>query len=111
MGWWAVRPGSQPVQRALLSGNGPGRPAESSALCIQATVDRPVDRWLNAQKSDRWPVDRVVDRQQTRLLIWPATVSFVKPIKGVPMDSFLQDFKRVFGLVLHTYFSDFLHKF
>ena len=45
-----------PVDRA-------GRPAESSALCIPATVDRPVDCWLNGQKSDRWPVDRAIDRR------------------------------------------------
>ena len=55
-------------QRTLLSGSGPcrlgGRPADSSALCIQASVDRAFDRWHNGRKSDSWPIDRAVDRQQ-----------------------------------------------
>ena len=66
-GWRAGRLGRSTVQRALLSGKAPvdrtGRPDRESALCIQATVDRPVDRWLNGQNSDRWLVDRAVDRQ------------------------------------------------
>ena len=36
---------------------------ERLALCILASVDRPVDRWHNGLKYDRWPVDREVDRQ------------------------------------------------
>jgi len=42
--------GRSTVQRALLSGNGPGRPAES--CCSLYPV--PVDRRHNGQKSDRW---------------------------------------------------------
>ena len=62
------RPGRSTVQRALLSGNGPGRPDRKSALCIQlrSTGQRAVALWiwgrstsgLNGQKCDRWPVDR-----------------------------------------------------
>jgi len=55
------------VQRALLSGSGPGRPggrpAESCCSLNPVPVDRAVDRWLNGQKNDRWPVDRAVDRK------------------------------------------------
>ena len=36
-----------PVDRA-------GRPTERSALCSRVSVDRPVDRCPNGQKSDRW---------------------------------------------------------
>ena len=58
----AGRPTRSTVQRALLSGKAPIDRAvdrtESTALCILATVDRPVDRWLNGLKYDRWPVDR-----------------------------------------------------
>ena len=67
---WLEGRSTDPVnrQRALLSGSGPGRPsgrpAESSALCFQASVDRPVDWWHNGRKFDRWPVDRAIDRQQ-----------------------------------------------
>ena len=35
------------VQRALLFENGPGRPAESSALCIQSWSIGPVDRAID----------------------------------------------------------------
>ena len=54
------------VQRALLSEKAPVDRAadrtERLALCILASVDRPVDRWHNGLKYDRWPVDRTVDR-------------------------------------------------
>ena len=36
---------------------------ERLALYILASVGRPVDRWHNGLKYDRWPVDRAVDRQ------------------------------------------------
>jgi len=36
-----------PIDRA-------GWPAESFALCSRASIDRPVDRCPNGQKSDRW---------------------------------------------------------
>ena len=59
--------GRSTVQRALLSGNGPGRPAgrpaESSCSLYPVPIDRAVDRWHNGYKNDRWPVDRVVDRK------------------------------------------------
>ena len=42
------------VQRALLSGKGPGRPAESSALCIQlqSTGQRAVALWIQAPSTE-----------------------------------------------------------
>ena len=60
----ADRPTAAPTVRKMIVGGRPGgRPDREPALCIQATVDRPVDRWPNGQKSDRWPVSRAVDRQ------------------------------------------------
>ena len=63
----AGRPNRSIVQRALLSGKAPADRAvdrtERLALCILASVDRPVDRWHNGLKYDRWPVDRAIDRQ------------------------------------------------
>ena len=61
--FWLEGQSTDPVDRPESSAlwKGPGRPDGESALCIQATVDRPVDRWLNGQKSDRWPVDQAVD--------------------------------------------------
>ena len=55
--------GRSTVQRALLSGNGPDRPAESCCSLYPVPVDQAVDRWHNGQKIDRWPVDQAVDRK------------------------------------------------
>ena len=57
---WQVagRPTRSTVQRALLSGKAPVDRTERLALCILASVDRPVDWWHNGLKYDRWPVDR-----------------------------------------------------
>jgi len=49
----------------------------ASALCIQASADRAVDLWHNGQKSDRWPIDRAVDRQQSFLLSCTPTAIFL----------------------------------
>ena len=72
---WLEGRSTDPIdhQRALLSGSGPGRPGSRPAreLCSldPASVDRAVDRWHNGRKSDHWPVDRAVDRQQNQLQI------------------------------------------
>ena len=79
----------------------------ASTLCIQATVNRPVDRWHNSQKSDRWPVDR----QQHQLLSWPPTAIFWEPINWASLGLFLQDFKSAFKTVLPTLLSVYLHLF
>ena len=62
-GWEAGRPGRSTAREFLLSGNGPGRPVDCSALCFQFSVDRSVDRWINGHNYDRWPVDRPVNRK------------------------------------------------
>jgi len=71
-------PGRPPESFCSLESPGQpdGRPVESSALCSRVSVDRPVDRWLNGQKSDSWPVDRAVDRQANLA----PTASFSSPI-------------------------------
>ena len=113
-GWTAGRPTRSTAREfcSLDLAPGPGgRLAESSALCIQASVDPPVDRWHNGQKSDRWLVDRAVDRQQGILLSWPPTAIFWEPINWVPLDYFLQDFKWVFKIVFLTLLSVYVHLF
>ena len=61
----------RPESSALWKGPGRpgGRPGGEPALCIQAMVDRPVDRGSNGQKSDRWrstgPVDRGSNGQKS----------------------------------------------
>ena len=80
----------------------------ASALCIQASVDWSVDRWHNSQKSDRWPVDQAVVRQQSFLLSWTPTAIFLRPINW---GYFSQDFWRVFKLVFPTLLSVYLHLF
>ena len=80
-----------------------GRPAESSALCIHATVDRLIDRWLNGQKSDRWPVDWAVDRQ----VILAVTTNFWSLFKGGFGGCFKQDFKVGFEPVFPNLLSVF----
>ena len=84
-GWWAGRPGRSTARELLLSGKGPGqptgRPAESSALCIQlrsterSTGQRAIALWFLARSTRRstggttvrnltvGPVDRAVDRK------------------------------------------------
>ena len=92
---WLEGRSTDPVdrQRVLLSGNSPGqpggRPAESSALCIQATVDR-VGRPL-AQWSEIWPL---VSRPGGRsIAVWtadwtPTTNFFLAYKMGVPWTVF-----------------------
>ena len=87
----AGRPSWSTIQRALLSGNGPGRPGRStgsvdrteSLLSVSSSgrpsggparepllsgsrLGRPLERstgGLNGHKFDQWPVDRPVDRK------------------------------------------------
>ena len=59
LSWWAGRPGQSTVQRVLLSGNGPGRPAESCYSLYPVSVDR----WHNGHKMTVGPVDRAVNRK------------------------------------------------
>ena len=40
---------------------------------VDRVVDRAVDRGLNGQKNDRWPVDRAVDRKGISALSWLPT--------------------------------------
>ena len=89
----------------------PGRSAESSALCIQASVDRVVDRWHNGRNFDRWPVDRAVDRQQRPLLIWPPTVIFWEPINWGSLGLFSTRFEVSFQASFFTFLSVYLHLF
>ena len=104
--------GQLTVRELLLSGNGPGRPpgrpAESSALCFQCPVDRPIDWWLNGHNYDRWPVDRPVDRRGnlgfSRLqraefcggYEYPILELFSPRISRAKFSIFQQVFKRVF---------------
>ena len=76
--WRAGRP-PRSTAESFCSLESPGRPAESSALCSSATVDWPVDRWLNGQNSDRWPVDRAVDRQAN---LAPTASFFLTPLRS-----------------------------
>ena len=66
--------GRSTAREPLLSENGPVDRAVDRRVICQFTVDRPVDRWHNGQKSNRWPVDR----QQGDLLSWPPTATFLK---------------------------------
>ena len=61
---WLEGQSTDPVDRRelLLSGKPRSTGRELCSLS-SATVDRPVDRSLNGQNSDRWPVDRAIDRQ------------------------------------------------
>ena len=56
VGWWASRLGGRPSRELCSLEMAPvervGRPAESSALCIQSRSTGPVDRRHNGQKSD-----------------------------------------------------------
>ena len=63
---WAGRPSGRPTEVNPLSGwpgRPGGRPAREPLLSGSGRVDRAVDRRLNGQKFDRWPVDRPVDRK------------------------------------------------
>ena len=106
-------PVDRPESSALWKGPGRpgGRPDRESALCIQATVDRPVDRGSNCQKSDHWQSTGPIDRQPSGLLIWPQRLVFDGLFKEAIMGCFEQDFKKSFGLVLHTHFSGYIHMF
>ena len=76
---WPRSTGRSTGRELLLSVSRPRSTVDrqrASALCIQASVDRRIDRWHNDLKSDRRPVDR----QQDLLLSWPPTVIFWKPI-------------------------------
>ena len=86
----------------------------ASALCFQASVNRPVDRWHNGRKFDRWPIDRAVDRHQIFSAVLAKRIVFVLgykyPLLWTVLDKFLESknfhlykcltarFKRVFGL-------------
>ena len=95
-------------QRALLSGNGPGRPTESCCSLYPVPVDRAVDRWHNGHKNDRWPVDRrgnfaLVCCQRADLVwgyIYPIPLAvltkFFKSKKFSFFQCLIQVFKRVF---------------
>ena len=115
--WQEGRP-TDPVDRPESSAlwKGPGRPSgrpdrETYSLYL-ASVDRPVDRWHNGLKYDRWPIDRAVDRQVCQT----PTASFSSPIKwGIWglfssrfssgfFTSFLNSFKRFSPLVLEPIF-------
>ena len=95
------------TREPLLSGNGPIDQAVDRCVICQFTVDRPVDRWHNGQKSDRWPVDRAVDRQQFRLLSWTPTTTFLKPIKGASLGLFSTRFKESFWASFFYFFQWF----
>ena len=58
-------PVDRPESSALWKGPGrpSGRPYRETCSLYPGLVDRPVDRWHNGLKYDRWPVDRTVDRQ------------------------------------------------
>ena len=79
---------------------------ESSALCIQTSVDRVVDWWHNGLKYDRWPVDRQVWQTPTAsfwqpiyLGVWPL---FFNKILGEFWASFSHFIKRVFSTILRA---------
>ena len=88
----------RPESSALWKGPGRpgGRPDRKSAICIQATVDRPVDRWLNVinltvGRSTGWSTDRPT---------WLSTASFSSSINwgfwGLFLSGFLQQFFLLF---------------
>ena len=101
-GWWAGRPGGRPSRELCSLEMAPvdraGRPAESSALCIQSRSIGPVDRRLNGQKDDRWPVDRPVDRKGNSALSSCQRADSFGGYKYPP-------FELVFNKLLETNFS------
>ena len=104
--------GRSTVQRALLSENGPGRPAESCCSLYPVSVDRAVDRDTTDIKMTVGPIDRAVDRKgdsalsscQRADLFWgykyPIPLLFSTRIFRVKIFIFLSvltaSFKRVF---------------
>ena len=82
-GWWASRPTRSTARELCSLDLAPVDRAvdrqRASALCIQASVDRVVDRGTtvgNPTIGGRRPVDR----QQDFLLSWTPTVIFFRPI-------------------------------
>ena len=99
-GWRAGRPTRSTVE-SFCSLESPGRPDRESALYIQATVDR----WHNGQKSDRWPVDRAVDRQANLALTASFSSSINWGIWGLFYIRFLVDFRASFSYSFQRFFS------
>ena len=107
--------GRSTVQRVLLSGNGPGRPAgrpaESCCSLYPAPVDRPesrcslfpgpvdraVDRWLNGHKNDHW----LVDRAGISAISWLPTGRFLRGYKYPSLE--LVSSKFLEGIFFHLY--------
>jgi len=84
------------ARKPLLSENGPvDQTVDRWVICL-AMIDRLVDRWHNGQKSDHWPIDRAVDRQQSRLLIWTPTANFWRPIYWGSLGLFYIRFQKSF---------------
>ena len=105
------RPRRSTARELLLSRKGPGRPAESSALCIQfrstgrstgqkavalsipSPVDRAVDRWHNGHKNDRW-ASRPGGRPEGQFcpFLLPTGRNFVRLYIPTHLSWFLQEF-------------------
>ena len=61
---WSTDPVDHPESSALWKGPGRpgGRPDRETCSLYPGSVGRPVDRWHNGLKYDRWRVGRTVDR-------------------------------------------------
>ena len=91
--------GRSTIQRALLSGNGPGRPAGRPAESWCSLYPVPVDWRHNGHKNDRWPVDRAVDRKGISALSRLPTGRFLEGIKAPSLADFIKNFKsKIFFL-------------
>ena len=88
-GWRAGRL-TRSTARVFCFLESPGR--ESSALCSRPRSTGPVDRWLNGQKSDRWPVHRAGRPTTVQAAILPQRLVFLAYKREAPMDCFKQDF-------------------
>ena len=104
LNWWAGRPGGRPSREFCSLEMAPGRPAESSALCIQfrstgrSTGQRAVALWFQARSTGGTTV--------RNLTVGRSTGRAKLPFPGCQRAKFYGGYKYpTFKLVLNKFFK------